>query len=352
MTMSGPQHWLIYALGGGLGHVTRATALARAANQAGVACTLVANSALLPLISIERELGAGSQVVALDPHIDPTVVAARLENLLINNKPSRLIVDTFPRGLGGELVKLLPSVTCPTVLIHRDLNPQYVQRYQLDEFVAEHFDLVIVPGEEPTLTPTERFCDVPPFFIHDADELLSGTAAREILIGTHISHSDAPLVLILATGHREEIIEMHTIAAALAASCSRSAIIRLATLIEPTTAETRSICVRQWPMLPLLSGVDLIISSGGYNSVNEARAVGVPLIGIARQRLYDRQARRLGIAATTAHLDELIAHVRVLSRRTNNTQPSFQNGAHASVQAIQRQERRQLGDGMLSHEPT
>lgn len=338
MNISSQQQWLIYALGGGLGHVTRASALARAANKAGVACTLVANSALLPLIAYQRELCAASQVVALDPQVDPALVTTRLQELLITNKPSRFIVDTFPRGLGGELVGFLPSVTCPTVLIHRDLNPQYVQRYRLNEFVAEHFDLVIVPGEKPTLTPTERFCSVPPLLIRDSDQLHSASAARAILMGKQINHQDLPLVLIIATGHQEEITEMHTLAAALAARCSENAMIRLVSLIEPTAAAARSIWLRHWPVFPLLQGVDLIISAGGYNSVHEARAVGVPFVGIARRRLYDRQAQRLGSTATPADLDELIARVRAISRRTDHGPLTFTNGAQACVQAILKQE--------------
>jgi len=59
-----------------------------------------------------------------------------------------LIVDTFPRGLGGELAAILPELkTSLRVLIHRDINPEYVKVKNLHQFVADCFDLVLVPGE-------------------------------------------------------------------------------------------------------------------------------------------------------------------------------------------------------------
>ena len=57
-----------------------------------------------------------------------------------------VIVDTFPRGLGGELAEILPQLSVPKVLIHRDINPDYVIAKNLPDFVADNFDLVIVPG--------------------------------------------------------------------------------------------------------------------------------------------------------------------------------------------------------------
>ena len=62
--MSRP-HWLIYGLGGGLGHVTRATSLIRAADRAGVTCTLLANSSLLPELPLHTELPSSARLIVL-----------------------------------------------------------------------------------------------------------------------------------------------------------------------------------------------------------------------------------------------------------------------------------------------
>ena len=35
-----------------------------------------------------------------------------------------------------------------------------------------------------------------------------------------------------------------------------------------------------------------MIGSGGYNTINECKALGVPLIAFAQPRLYDRQSLR------------------------------------------------------------
>ena len=61
--MSGP-HWLIYALGGGLGHVTRATSLIRAAEREGVTCTVLANTSLLASLPLRAELNLQSHLLS------------------------------------------------------------------------------------------------------------------------------------------------------------------------------------------------------------------------------------------------------------------------------------------------
>jgi len=66
-------------------------------------------------------------ILALDPEL--SVARARQESVryVRASKQPCLIVDTFPRGLGGELAALLPAWGALRVLIHRDLNPEYVR---------------------------------------------------------------------------------------------------------------------------------------------------------------------------------------------------------------------------------
>jgi predicted glycosyltransferase len=108
--------WFIYALGGGWGHLTRAAALARAASPRH-AVRILTNS---PYAGVVRKALPELDVAALDPALPaPETRRAALREIRAA-RPSCLIVDTFPRGLGGELVPVLESLDAKKVLVHRD----------------------------------------------------------------------------------------------------------------------------------------------------------------------------------------------------------------------------------------
>ncbi len=339
MSLEPRQHWLIYALGGGLGHVTRATGLIRSANQAGVTCTLMVNSPLLPLVPLADELGSSNTLMALDHRLDGPAVGRCVHELLQAIQPTRFVVDTFPRGLGGELAEVASEIRCPSVLIHRDLNPQYVQEFRLNEYVSKHFDLVLVPGEQATLQTIVPTIETTHWLIRDAQELLSPSQARLALlsqssVSSAMTHSERPLVLVMATGQPHEIREMHELAEHLMAAVGDCVELRVGSLVEPQSLFVRRCWLPTSPLLPLLPGVDLLIGAGGYNTIAEARAVGVPLIGFARQRLYDRQARRLHSDECLANVDDLVDRVRSARRRDAARSVQFVNGTHSATDAI------------------
>ena len=139
---------LIYALGGGWGHVTRAAALARAIGPAA-RVRILANSPYLQIVQAAMpELG----IEAVSTGAEAASGIAREEPDVVDV----LVVDTFPRGLGGELATLLPSLRAWKVLIHRDLKPEYVSWAGLRSFVGAHYDCVICPGERGPLADLTR----------------------------------------------------------------------------------------------------------------------------------------------------------------------------------------------------
>ncbi len=329
--MSRP-HWLIYALGGGLGHVTRATSLIRAADRAGVSCTLLANTSLLTTLPLHDELPSSARLIALPPDVSPPEVAARLRAELSIQPPDCLIVDTFPRGLGGELADVLPDLSCRKVLIHRDLNPRYVQQFDLRSFVS-HYDLILVPGEEPELADVAQAVRTRAWLCRDADELFSPDEARRRLLLTTVT--SLPIVLVSASGHASEMQEMCDIADQLDRELRGQCIVRLACLIEPTNEDARLLRLSDWPLLPLLPGVAVLVGSGGYNTVQEARAVGVPFVGLARTRLYDRQAHRLTDSELVPSTEAIKDRVRELLARPRSIEPiGYENGVHQAVRVL------------------
>src|SRR5579871_6283318 len=97
--------WLIYALGGGFGHLTRASALARAA----VPDTIVRILTNSPYASCVQRAMPELDIAVIDPEM--SVAAGRSEAVrqIESAAPDCLIVDAFPRGLGGELAEYIPA---------------------------------------------------------------------------------------------------------------------------------------------------------------------------------------------------------------------------------------------------
>ena len=241
-----------------------------------------------------------------------------------------LVVDTFPRGLGGELAVLLPAMAIPKALVHRDLNPKYIESFGLNDFVEQNYDLLLTPGEPGQLDSVPTL-HTRPWLIRDSNELLSKECAR-----THfgLPESDqSPVVLVSGCGRPEEITEMTELAAWLRLQLKERVHVRFCS---PTSNELAD--VSAWPLLPLLLAVDVLIGAGGYNTVSEARATQTPLLAFARSRMYDRQYVRL-------HAREQVEnHCQLRDQILFLTQPAalinrshkldYLNGTHLAVNTL------------------
>jgi hypothetical protein len=319
------QRWFVYALGGGLGHLTRALALARVAVRRGHSVELVTNSPFAAGLNVETLLGSGGTVHRLDAAWDRRAVAAAVASLLADARPEVLVVDTFPRGLGGELASLLPSVRARKVLVHRDLNPAYVARFELG-LAVDGFDLLLVPGEPAPFSGHPRAVLTAPWVLLEPAELMTRSAARRALGAEGESR---PLVVVSGCGRAEEVEESRSIAARLAASLGDGALVRCVVPLP----EGEGI----WPLLSVLPGVDVLVGAGGYNTVQEARVTGTPLVALARPRLYDRQALRLRPSELAASVEALLARVPLLLREGSaRAAPRYVSGTHAAVDLIER----------------
>ncbi len=292
--------WLIYALGGGWGHLTRAAALARAAASCH-AVRILTNSPYAAQVS-----GLDIVVVASREAALAQIEAAR---------PDALIVDTFPRGLGGELAAILPALEATKILVHRDLSSEYVSAASLRDFVASNYDLVLIPGEG-------EGCEFPgevtePWLVRSADEL-SAAAPK-----------GRPVVC--ASGNAEELAWYGEVAAQLADSLC------VAAVCPPGCPPER--WIRHWPAIDLFPGAPVIVGGGGYNTVQEALACRVPLVARPWPRKYDRQsdraarAARLGDVSVVTTPEEAISAARHY-RGAGPWPACFPNGAHDAVSRI------------------
>ena len=102
-------HWLVYALGGGLGHLTRGLALARAARRQGVRVTLLTNSPYASVLPVRDELHRDDCLIIIPAQSDLQAAKCQVRDIIRDSTAQLVIVDTFPRGLGGELADSVDS---------------------------------------------------------------------------------------------------------------------------------------------------------------------------------------------------------------------------------------------------
>jgi hypothetical protein len=310
--------WLIYALGGGWGHLTRAAALARIA-QRERPVRILTNS---PHAAAVSEFLPELDLTVLDAAASAEATRAGAIREIGRCRPQCLIVDTFPRGLGGELTELLPSLGTRKVLVHRDLNPRYVAAAGLREFVAANYALVLVPGagEGAQFGDLPGACQTDPWLLRSCEELRPGKPG---------------CVLVCAGGNRSELGWYGEVVSHLA---GRVPVRSVAPECPPGCPP--SCWVRYWPAMDLYGSAAAVIGGAGYNTVQECRAWGVPLIARAWQRKYDCQAERAaraGVRVVTTAREAAEAALEIVG--TDDTsfatrRPEFRNGAADAVERI------------------
>jgi hypothetical protein len=261
-------------------------------------------------------------IIALDPAI--SVIDGREEvRRQIHEVPADcLIVDTFPRGLGGELAELLPTFPGSKVLVQRDLNPQYAAAYHLNAFVSEHYDLVLTSEQTPTTQP---------WLVRSCHELMPRDAARQFLGLTQ----PKPCVIVCAAGNPDELAWYGDVSALLIASARCDVRCIAPTLPRDCPPE---FFIPYWPAIDLYAAADIVIGGGGYNTVYECAACAVPLIARPWPRKYDRQnlrASRHGSIIVDEPQHAVAAAIELLQAIPSKShQTEFRNGVHDAVAMI------------------
>ena len=291
--------WLIYALGGGLGHLNRAIALGRIASR-NRPVKILTNTPYFPYIK-KFLPETNCQFFAISPTADFETTCTQIQQILRETDYQCLIVDTFPRGLGGELVAILPELKMGLrVLIHRDINPEYVKVKKLHQFVANCFDLVLIPGEGSEVSLANLPCveHTNPWLIRSAWELPMRQEVEAIL-RLNLVDIKSKIVLILASGMAEELSVYGEIASILSQNLP-NVIVRCLSVKKPDKCP-ENLWVFHWPAIECLQVADVVVGGGGYNTIYECQALGVPLVAFAWQRLYDRQRVRVQRLVSTKY---------------------------------------------------
>lgn len=380
--------WLIYALGGGWGHLNRAVALARViARQRPV--TVLTNSPYADRVEEwlkrraeadhsnqyhsnqyhfgerhSKERHSKDETLHLStphpstphsstPHLykianSDNVKATRnaVQDVLLQLHYDCLIVDTFPRGLAGELVEVLPelsNISC--ILIHRDLNPNYVSTKAISAFVQQWYGAVLVPGEgnDVPLAGLPNVIHTSPWLVCDADEIPSRTEIYQLLripqsvTDTSTSPQFTPLLLLCAAGQPSELEFFGNLTTCLT-NAFPNAIVRCIAADCPPNCSP-DLWVAHYPAMECLSVANVVIGGAGYNTVYECAALGVPLVSFAFPRLYDRQIRRANQNSYwVQHPCDAIATIQHLLNQTPkkllSLEPKYINGAVSAAHHI------------------
>jgi predicted glycosyltransferase len=243
---------LVYALGGGAGHLTRALVFAR---------SLVARG---PVVVVAR---AGSPVlvdvsegVAIERVNDATPFAdvrAGLASALTSDGPCALVVDTFPGGLGGELDDAVLALAATTTLVAR-----YVKRDAYPDYddLAARFDAIV----EPYARGASEWIDEDPPGLR-ADARAIGVLARPLAIA---EGAPAPIAVLGP---------IDTLTPAMRARLPRG---------------TRFVDA---PLAELPAARAYLATGAGYHASYELARAGRPFGLVPRERRFDDQFRRAAL---------------------------------------------------------
>lgn len=321
--------WLVYALGSGWGHLNRAIALGRKAAQQHQVCILT-NSPYAHWIQTQIQAGVlGNPLPSLTLQIlsaqgDSTEISHQIQEQILNTHFDCLIVDTFPRGLGGELATCLPNLRTPKVLVHRALNPHYVHTKKLVPWVEQQYDLILVPGEQE---------NVP--FTHLPQAIIT---APWLMWSDHELKQIQPVqlaVVVIAAGNPDELAFWGEITVRVQTAFPHVAVHCLAFQEPPDCPE--GCWIRYWPGMAILQQATVLIGGAGYNTVFEAKALGIPLIALPFRRRYDRQSSRaMRWAYPVETLEEAISTLSVLlqTQRQEQTNCKYANGVDTAISLI------------------
>jgi hypothetical protein len=319
-----------YAFGGGVGHVTRTLAILRQARRLlGAEVRALTNS---PHAHLLEAAGIRTTRLVTAPGWHPDALADWVFSAAMAFRPDVFTVDAFPRGILGEMGRVLPHVPCPTLAILRRLKDEYVRRYGIGLFACERYDataFVEDVGEPLTTAAGGRATETMPAIVRDAEELLSREEAR-VRLG---AEPNLPFVLAVASGSEEQARAFVGAVRTAWRGLGQPGVIRFVGAAHAAEPESATF---HFPLIELLPGVDLVIGAAGYNLFHEVHAVGVPAVFLPQNRLYDDQfgrASQARVAHDPGELESLMADA-LRNWQVARGEPSYANGAHEVVSLL------------------
>jgi len=250
---------LVYAEGGGLGHLTRVQALIHTLGLEG-AVTIVSSGAAG---ADGRVTGSGAVLAMPFRRDDLPARRAWLARTVAEVAPERIIVDAFPAGLGGELdATVVGAVPCDHVArllrwdVYRRLVPAAPVRYRTT-FVLEALHAAHAAHVAATSAEVRPLDLVDPPVTDDVAAWPGPADGR-------------PRWLVAHSGPAAEVAELVAYAreAAEAEGVTPQLVVATPAAVAPPRAPDL-VVVDRYPVWPLFGSADRIITAAGFNVVRQ-----------------------------------------------------------------------------------
>jgi hypothetical protein len=269
---------LVYALGGGLGHLVRARAFLHTLGmERDAAIVTASHHAADP-----RVLG-GIEAIAIPRELerDPAACRAWIASLLETRRPDVFCVDAFPCGIVGEL--------SGPPLPHAGERWHLARLLRWDEYARF---AVHAPRFEVTwrLEP-----------LHDGHDAWLAGVSNELrdLDLVDPSESGAPAAglpdgywLVVHSGPASEVEELASYAEDLRAAEKSHAPLVVATAEPPDSLPEAAIVVSPFPATPLFARAAKIVSAAGFNVMRQAAPFRAKHVVMPLPRRFDDQFER------------------------------------------------------------
>ncbi len=287
------QRVLYYALGGGLGHVTRASAFLHQQGLADHALILSASEYL-----DDTRITAGITSVRVPNHLQhsPNQLRDWLTDCIADQQPTLICIDSFPGGILGELCGLPALADIPLWHVARLLRwadysalltaspPHFAKSWTLEPLHAAHADFVRQHSDVVCCLQLE-----PP------SKMAAGPASPVDRYW-----------LVLHSGPTEEVAQLLTYTADIRTVERVSVTIVIASRQPPSPLPDACICMDAYPANTLIEHAERVFSAAGFNVMRDTALVRDRQRILPFPRRFDDQFERARRALAEQAPDALI----------------------------------------------
>jgi hypothetical protein len=276
---------LYYAMGGGLGHLTRARAFLHTTGLDGEAALFTSSR-----FADDPRVTGGLRVVRVPADLDGDRVGLRafLERTISNLGVRRLVVDALPAGILGELADFRPPPGLELWHVARLLRweryatdasaglPRFDVTYELEELHADHRHALEASS-----------CEVRRLELVDPPS----TAPEPI---------EPPYVLVVHSGPDEETSDLVACTRELLQTGNGKAKIVLASPARPEGLPPDVTWLDAFPATGLFARAERIVTAAGFNAVRQAASFRATRFLVPYPRRFDDQFTRAARALRPA----------------------------------------------------
>ncbi|WP_428243603.1 hypothetical protein [Gynuella sp.] len=274
----------IYALGGGLGHYTRARALINTLNICGPVTLVVTQPTCGSLAGFGPELQVLSPPKAMA--MNPALLRQWLMQSLKQQLCRQIVVDAFPAGLFGELCDFPFPEGVELLHVARLLRWSKYQKVLQGRLPAYHCTYVV---EALTAVHHQALagCSQTMLELTLQDPLPGPTMAID-----RRDNTETPLWLIVHSGPEDEILALLALAGSMAEEEGLQPKRLLLSPVRPAQLPSDIDHIHAWPAQPWFELADRIFTACGFNSMRQLLPYRHKHVFMPMERRFDDQFLR------------------------------------------------------------